>query len=139
MQRSTTDAGDPFLAARKFVSPVGIVPLVKTGYTSCAGHPGRGNASDYSTTRQPDALMRVDEPAEQSEIDLPELEELGEWVIDDIVAHQEFDGQKYYPVRWEGWSGEYNTWEPEEHLANALQAVRRYESKGTRTHKRWDG
>lgn len=79
------------------------------------------------------------EESQTPETDLPELEEeQEEWEVEDIVAHQNYNGQQYYLVKWEGWPVEYNTWEPSEHLGNAAQIVRRYHKQRPKSHKKWD-
>ena len=76
----------------------------------------------------------------QSDADLPELEdEPDEWEVEDIVTHEpELDGQSHYLVKWKGWPVEYNTWEPEEHLANASQMLSRYKRQASKSHRKWD-
>ena len=39
------------------------------------------------------------------------------------------DKQVYYLVKWEGWPTEYNQWVLEEDMAQAKQAIQRYEKR----------
>jgi len=32
----------------------------------------------------------------------------------------------YYLIKWEGWSNDYNTWEPKNHLVDCMDAVEEY-------------
>lgn len=50
-----------------------------------------------------------DGESQTPETDLPELEEEQEWEVEDIVAHQDYDGRQHYLVKWEGRPVEYNT------------------------------
>ena len=83
--------------------------------------------------------FRQGKAAKYSEDSLPELEdEQDEWDVEDIVTHDDFSGRRRYLVKWKGWPTEYNTWEPEEHMANASQLVKRYHRDVRKSHKKWD-
>ncbi len=50
----------------------------------------------------------------------------GEWEVEDIMAEKTQGGQTYFLIKWKGWPSSSNTWEPEVHLDNCPQVLRRY-------------
>jgi hypothetical protein len=42
-----------------------------------------------------------------------------EWTVDQILDEREARGERTFLVRWEGFSADHDTWEPEENLINA--------------------
>jgi len=67
-------------------------------------------------------------PSDLNSVPLPDLEEDQEvWEVEDIKAHYDTaKGRRRFLIKWKGWPTEYNTWEPEEHLAGAPTKVRNY-------------
>jgi hypothetical protein len=61
---------------------------------------------------------------------MPELEDLqDEWKVEEIRDSKRIDGKRYYLIKWMGWPSEYDSWEPEEHLENASEAVARFKRR----------
>ena len=56
---------------------------------------------------------------------MPELEDDDEWEIEEKDELQK-KGKTSYLVKWKDWPTEYNTWEPEENMANAQEAIRAF-------------
>jgi hypothetical protein len=80
-----------------------------------------------------------DRRGEKDHLPLPDLEDdQEEWEVEDILDHQGETGRRRFLVKWKGWPSEYNTWEPEQNLANAQGALRRYGKKAKRVHWKWD-
>jgi len=61
---------------------------------------------------------------------LPDLiEEQEEWEVQEVRDAQQFDGALHYLVKWTGWPSEYDSWEPEKHLAKSSKRIREFERK----------
>ena len=60
---------------------------------------------------------------------LPDLEEDTEWEVEEVKDKATIDKQIHYLVKWEGWPTEYNQWVPEGDMAQAKQAIQRYEKR----------
>lgn len=70
---------------------------------------------------------------------LPDLEEdPEEWEVEDIVSRRDAPAGPLYLVKWKGWPVEYNTWEPEEHLANASRILAGFKKQQRKSHRKWD-
>jgi hypothetical protein len=82
----------------------------------------------------------TDRPGVEDTMPLPDLlDEEEEWEVEDIVDHIGHGAATRYLVKWTGWPVEYNTWEPEEHLANSPNILRRYQRRKSRkAHRKWD-
>ena len=66
-----------------------------------------------------------------------------EWEVDEIIAHKEVlvnkgEGRKkggskekatFFHVKWKGYGGNFETWEPEDYLRNAPEVVQSYWDK----------
>lgn len=48
------------------------------------------------------------------------------YLVEDILGERIVKGQKFYKVRWQGFSPEADSWEPEENLSNVLEAINLY-------------
>jgi hypothetical protein len=55
-----------------------------------------------------------------------------EWEVEQIVDSRTRKGQKQYLVKWEGWPDNYNSWEPDEHLAHSQDMIHAYETRAKR-------
>ena len=61
---------------------------------------------------------------------MPELEDpQDEWEVEEVRDTRKIDGKRHYLVKWTGWPSEYDSWEPEEHLENAPEAVARFKRR----------
>ena len=65
---------------------------------------------------------RLREGQSQELLPMPELEDDDEWEIEEKDELQK-KGKTSYLVKWKDWPTEYNTWEPEENMANAQEAI----------------
>lgn len=54
-----------------------------------------------------------------------------EWVVDKILDEREARGRSTFLVRWEGFSADHDTWEPEENLVNAQGKIQDYRERRT--------
>ena len=50
----------------------------------------------------------------------------GEYNMEKVVADRLVGGKKEYLVKWAGWADKHNSWEPVEHLANAVDEIKEY-------------
>ena len=66
------------------------------------------------------------EPPEPIDIDGED-----EWEVEEILAERTKNGKKQYYVRWAGFSEAHDSWEPEQNLVNAREAVERFTQKKT--------
>ena len=61
---------------------------------------------------------------------MPELEDpQDEWEVEEVRDSKRIDGKRHYLIKWTGWPSEYDSWEPEEHLENAPEAVARFKRR----------
>jgi hypothetical protein len=66
----------------------------------------------------------------------PELvDEFEEYEVEAVLADRVRQGIKEFLIRWKGYPPENDTWEPQENLQNAKDALRRYMSRGRATRK----
>ena len=49
-----------------------------------------------------------------------------EWSVETILNKKGAKGKWYYLVKWEGYSDNFNSWEPSEHLKNASDLVQSF-------------
>ena len=68
------------------------------------------------------------EPPEPIDIDGDE-----EWEVDEILAERTRYRKKQYYVRWAGFSEAHDSWEPEQNLINAQDAIRRFKERNRKT------
>jgi hypothetical protein len=66
---------------------------------------------------------------------MPDLEDDGEWEVEDVLGRTTFQGETYYEVKWAGWPSEYNQWVPRVDMDNAQQAIHAYEKRQKRKKK----
>jgi hypothetical protein len=65
---------------------------------------------------------------DQDLMPMPDLEnDDEEWEIEEIKDKAILNKQLHYLIKWTGWPAEYNQWIPEENMANAKDAIRRFE------------
>ena len=69
---------------------------------------------------------RLREGQSQELLPMPELEDDDEWEIEEVKDELQKKGKTSYLVKWKDWPTEYNTWEPEENMANAQEAIRAF-------------
>ena len=67
-------------------------------------------------------VARPNEP----ELPMPDLEDDGEWEVEDVRDEAVRHGERYYLVSWKGWPHEYDQWVPEADMANAQQTIAAY-------------
>ena len=61
---------------------------------------------------------------------MPELkDEAEEWEVKEVRGTRKVGQKKFYLVKWVGWPSEYNSYEPEEHMENAREALKAFEKK----------
>jgi len=58
-----------------------------------------------------------------------EVEGVEEWKVEKILNKRKIRGVEKYLVCWKGFTVEYNTWEREEDLGNAREAVEEFEKR----------
>ena len=51
--------------------------------------------------------------------------------VEEILGRKSESGQVYYRIKWSGYSSQYNTWEPEENLANCRDLIEEFMEKDT--------
>jgi len=74
---------------------------------------------------------------DNSDLPMPDLEDpQDEWEVEEVKGAARLDGKRHYLVKWAGWPSEYNSWEPEEHLANAKRLVSRFETADRKKRRR---
>jgi hypothetical protein len=60
---------------------------------------------------------------------MPDLEDpQDEWEVEEVKGSTRLGGKRHYLVKWAGWPSEYNSWEPEEHLEGAPDAIKRFQN-----------
>ena len=60
----------------------------------------------------------------------PELiNNVEEWSVEAILDEKGAKGKRYYLVKWEGYSDNFNSWEPSEHLKNAPDLVQSFKER----------
>ena len=60
----------------------------------------------------------------------PELiNDVEEWSVEAILDEKGAKGKWYYLVKWEGYSDDFNSWEPSEHLKNAPDLVQSFKER----------
>jgi hypothetical protein len=74
---------------------------------------------------------RGDEPL----MPLPDLDDDGEFEVEEVKDKSVIKGQVHYLVKWEGWPTEYNQWIPEEDMENAKGAIRQFEKRQKKQNK----
>jgi hypothetical protein len=57
---------------------------------------------------------------------MPDLEDDGEWEVEEIKEEQCIDETPHFLIKWKGWPSEYNQWVPESDMANARGAITRF-------------
>lgn len=57
---------------------------------------------------------------------MPQLEDDGEWEVEEVKGERRFDGDLYFLVKWKDWPSEYNQWVPHDNMANAPEAIRKF-------------
>ena len=62
----------------------------------------------------------IPEKEDEEEIQTPEYE------VEAILQHRKRNKSFQFLVKWSGWTNRYNTWEPEENLANASELLKEY-------------
>ena len=58
---------------------------------------------------------------------IPDLDDEGEWEVEEVKEEAVMKGQKHYLVKWEGWPTEYNLWIPARDMGNTQEAIQRFE------------
>lgn len=51
--------------------------------------------------------------------------------VEEILGRKSESGQVFYRIKWSGYSSQYNTWEPEENLANCRDLIEEFMEKDT--------
>jgi hypothetical protein len=74
---------------------------------------------------------RGDEPL----MPLPDLDDDGEFEVEEVKDKSVIKGQVHYLVKWEGWPTEYNQWIPEENMENTKGAIRQFEKRQKKQNK----
>jgi hypothetical protein len=54
---------------------------------------------------------------------MPELEDEGEWEVEELQGKRVKDKEPYYLVKWKGWPSKYNQWISAENMANAQHII----------------
>lgn len=54
-----------------------------------------------------------------------------EWEVESILDAEGRGKKRTYLVKWKGWSSDYDSWEPVEHLDNAKEIIEKYNARGT--------
>lgn len=49
-----------------------------------------------------------------------------EYEVEEILQSKEENGVRLFLVKWNGYSQDSNTWEPEKNLCNASEAIRKF-------------
>jgi hypothetical protein len=52
-----------------------------------------------------------------------EIEDEEEWLVDSVLDARVSHGKRMFLVRWEGYTREHDSWEPEENLENAQDKI----------------
>ena len=58
---------------------------------------------------------------------IPDLDDEGEWEVEEVKEEAVIKGQKHYLVKWEGWPTEYNLWVPQADIGYAKEVIQRFE------------
>jgi hypothetical protein len=66
---------------------------------------------------------------------MPDLEAPQDiWEVEEVKGTARIGGKRHYLIKWAGWPAEYNSWEPQEHLAPPL--VTQFEASQKRKRRR---
>jgi hypothetical protein len=58
-----------------------------------------------------------------------EINDTEEWLVDSVLDARESQGKRMFLVRWEGFTREHDSWEPEENLENAQEKIAEFYAK----------
>jgi hypothetical protein len=61
-----------------------------------------------------------------------EIEGDEEWLVDSVLDTRESYGKRMYLVRWEGFTKEHDSWEPETNLENAQDKITEFYARQRR-------
>ena len=62
----------------------------------------------------------------------PEPEDIDgeeEWEVEQVLGERKRQGRPQFYIRWKGWSEAYDSWEPEEHVRHAREAVEKFRGR----------
>jgi chromobox protein 5 len=55
-----------------------------------------------------------------------EIDDAEHWLVDSVLDTRKSKGKRMFLVRWEGFTREHDSWEPEENLENAQEKVQEF-------------
>ena len=57
------------------------------------------------------------------------INDMKEWSVKAILNKKKAKGKWYYLIKWEGYSDDFNSWKPSEHLKNASDLVQSFKKR----------
>ncbi|KAL2114800.1 hypothetical protein VTJ04DRAFT_2114 [Mycothermus thermophilus] len=64
---------------------------------------------------------------------MADLEDEGEWEVEEVREERRFEGETSFLVKWKGWPAEFNQWVSEEDMANAKDLIRKFRASQQRS------
>ena len=109
--------------ADKFIGPFRILERIGTNAykLDLPKKYGKMHHTFHVSLLEPYRMRLGVEPPEPIDIDGDE-----EWEVDEILAERTRNRKKQYYVRWAGFSEAHDSWEPEQNLENAQDAIKRF-------------
>jgi hypothetical protein len=85
-------------------------------------------AAQKRKSKSPKRKLKSKEPEPDPGLDPDEITDNGaDYEVEAIMDHRFEDGNKFYQVKWVGYSQEDNTWEPAENLISSWELLQEYE------------
>ena len=114
MRKASKKLADKFLGPFKVMEAIG-----KNAYKlDLPKSYGRIHRTFHVALLEPYSRREGQEPPEP----IP-VEGEDEWAVERILDERETQGKRMFLVRWDGFTAENDTWEPEQHLVNAQEKV----------------
>jgi transposase InsO family protein len=118
--------------ADKFIGPFEIVQLIGLNAYKLKLPKKYGRLHDTFHVSLLEPYNRRRDAATPQPVDIDGEEE---WEVEKVLSARVTQGKRFYLVRWKGFSEAVDSWQPEEDLINAQEAVHAYEQERKRVEK----